>query len=411
MEFNFVPKHLIESKNEIIAKHSNIGQTRNVQNNYDFMKLVKYLADIDKEKIYGEALILTNKEMKMIAGYLPHNFYKVRLENLFQIFLLRTNLQLNKILFYEWQNSFDIPEFNAFLQILLRESGSFKEIIEGCHLTEQKFSAFLRQENIPIAYGKEIMSLESLKSQTFKDRLKYIGIRSTSRLSKECEFIFFVFCGKNDYLEIGDKELVSVIDKYNDKLKKQFLLNFLEKLSMEELNKFQRLAEYFLKLTGENHSERFYHFFTEFNSILVRKYIDWTNTYKIHKIFKNDERSVFWEKYHHELVVNYTFSDSVVMEFENYIAVEFLGKAMGPLYVYKKEYFDKYIRNSFAHNLFDNSTLRSYLLNETEYVKNAMHLRNITGTRLVHNPNPGWQSKFDRLLLENNITERIRNQG
>lgn len=100
MEFSFVPKNLIKAKEEIISKHTGIGEPLQVANDFDFMKMIKRIASLNKKEAGKEALILTKKNLEMIARYLPHNYYKVRLENLFLVFglLLQFKFELDFIL-------------------------------------------------------------------------------------------------------------------------------------------------------------------------------------------------------------------------------------------------------------------------------------------------------------------------
>lgn len=407
VEFCFVPQKLMKANQVIKQKHSRVSEPKNLRPNPELHKLIVYLSQLDATKVEQEALALTNKEMEDIAGYIPYNFYRVSLKNLFHIFQIRSNERLCLILFHAWQNAFDQSGCNFFMETLLLEDKNFKEIILKTHFTEQKFSWILKQKNIPLEYGKEAQRLKRPELVGLKEKLTYFGIKSTSNLAIQCEFLWYVFCKKEDYLLIKEYELLKIIQKYDEKIKKVFLLNFLSELSLEELKKFSSLAEYFSGITGENRSKEFNLYFADFEQRYVRKFVDWINICKINKIFGKDERSVFWEKYHYEDVKKYSYSNSIIMEFENYVAIEFLGQANGPAYIYKKDYFDKNLRNAFVLRLYDNKALRQYLYKNTQYEDGARRLRNAIGTRLKHLPNPGWSSIFADVLINNNITERI----
>lgn len=407
MEFSFVPTNLIKAKEEIISKHTGIGEPLQVANDFDFMKMIKRIASLNKKEAENEALILTKKNLEMIARYLPHNYYKVRLENLFLVFRLRCNLNLNWILFYEWQNAYDNQKFNAFFVDFISKNEDFEKIMQSNHFSVQKFKDILSAESIPISYGKIALAVGRNSSLKLNDKLEYLGIKESSRLSEDCKYLFFAFCTLNDYLRAGEQEILIRVRKYNDVIRKKFLQNFLTEMSLTHLKCFNRIAEYFLGLTGENYSEKFNTYFYNFNPILIRKYVDWINIYKINKIFGDDERSLFWEQYHHEAVTKYAYSNSVVMEFKNYVAIEFLGQASGPWYIYKKEYFEHNVRRLFKTYGYEATELKSYLFNNTDYEKNAEVFGNANGIRRVHLPNPGWQRKFNSVLIRNRITERI----
>lgn len=407
MDFRFVPKNLIMAKNEIAARHTEIEEVILAETDFSLMNMIKRLASLNLKEAEKEALVVTKKELEAIARYLPHNYYKVRMDSLFLIFRLRCNEKLGRKLLYEWQNSYDNKECNEFLCTFVLQNNIFENIMKLNHYSIQQFVSFLSSEYIPISYGKAALSLHNVEFNTLEDRLEYLGIKATSRLAKDCRYLFYVFCTSNDYIRAGEQAILLVLKKYDDILKKKFLQNFLKQLSLEDLKKFNHIEEYFFRFTGENHSDKFVSYFYGFDPALLRKYVDWIHIYIINKIFGNDERSLFWEQYHHELVTKYTYSNSVVMEFNNHVAVEFLGQAMGPLYIYRKEYFEKDVRNLLIMGRCDNAELRKYLLNNTEYEKNAKILGDRKGTRLVHLPNPGWQINFNSVLTRNGITERI----
>lgn len=407
MRFNFKPTKLIKAKNEIIEIHSNIGEPKEFEIDLDFMNLIKYLAGIKYEDLKKEALVRTRKEMELIAEYLPHNYYNVDLNNIFHIFLLRCNKKLSKLLFFEWQNAYSNFEFIDYFQMLILQNKDFKELVNECHLTEEKILYIIKQENIPIAFGKEAVSLHQFTNKTLIEKLEYIGVRKNSKLCLKCMDLFYTYCHKEDYLKIKGADLYIIVKEYGQDEKRLFLINFLECLSLVDLRNYFKLAELFLIITGEKNTAQFDLYFKNFNIILLRKYIDWINMYKINNIFGSDERSKFWERYHYEYVTKYDYSNSVVLEFDKYVAVEFLGQGMGPLYIYRKDYFNKYVRDSFTLRKYDNNLLRNYLYHNTSYEKNEKYIRSVTGTRLVHLPNPGWQSNFDSVLVNNGITKRI----
>ena len=80
------------------------------------------------------------------------------------------------------------------------------------------------------------------------------------------------------------------------------------------------------------------------------------------------------------------------MEFDTYYAVEFLGQGMGPLYIYPRDYFERYIINRFRNN--DNSHMRHLLL----YDKNWFYRKEHRGY---------WESDVQSMLIRNRITNRI----
>lgn len=403
MDFSFIPSKLIMAKEDVKKRHHRIGEASKVEQNHELHQFILYLVQLDKSDLEKEAYVLTNKEAEQLAGYIPYNFYKVDLSNLFYIFQVRSNLRLCSVLFYAWQNSFDKPECNIFMGSLIEQDENFMALMSGCHMTHQKWSWILQQDSIPLAYVKEAFLAKNPECHSLEERLEYLGVQPSSALAIKCGLLFYTFCEKEDYIETGDLKLVEILKKYDDASRKQLLINFIEKMPLSEMKKFLHLVDCFTEVTGKQNSLRFNNYFSGVPNDIIRKYIDWINICRINQIFGSDERSLFWEKYHYEDVNKHSYSNSILMEFENYVAIEFLGQAKGPAYIYKKEYFDQNLRNSFNISLYDNSSLRNYLYRKTQYVDNARNLRNITGTRLPHNI--GWTVKFSEILMINHITE------
>lgn len=407
MDFRFIPVNLIKAKEEIALRHTEFGEESQTDVDSSFMNFIKYLVCLEVDEVEKEALVITKRMLEKIVRYLPHNYYNVQMDNLFLIFRIRSNLKFKRMLFNEWQNGYSNESCNAFLKTFVSKDKDFGEILDSNHISVQMFTEILSAKNIAIKYGKTAMSLERSPQKSLAEKLEYLGIRKTSKLFNDCLSLFYVFCERKDYLSVDDEKILSIIKKYDNNLKKQFLANFLGQLSLSELKNYKWLASYFFEITGENHSKKFNSYFASFEPDLTRKYVNWMHIYIINKIFGKDERSVFWERYHYELVTKYTYSNAVVMEFVDYVAVEFLGQAMGPLYIYQKKYFEADIRKFFKLNMYDNGELRTILYNNTKYENNAKRLKNKQGTRLVHLPNPGWQTNFHGILITNKITERI----
>lgn len=407
MEFHFIPHKLLEAKEEIIKVHTKVSETREIKPGKELKELIEFLTGLRQEKVKLEAVVLGRKEIELVTRYLPYNFYHVNMTNLFQVFLYRINSKLCEILFFEWQNSYENQECNAFLKMLLDTQEDFRNHIVTCGLNESKFRSFLDAKSIPIAYGKEIISKKNIRSGEVERELLRYGIRGNSKLAKQCRYLYWTFCHKRAYLALEERVLLREIKKYSDAEKREFLLNFLSELELIHLKQYNLIAAHFLTITGENQSKRFYQYFEQVPDTIIKKYVDWTNTYKIQEYFGDDERSVFWQRYHHEVVTRYGYSNSVVMDFGDFVAIEFLGRSMGPCYIYKRAYFDQTFRQTNVFGKYKNNELRQFLFKKTEFKNGATALMYHNGTRLVHNPNPGWEYNFEQVLLNNNITERL----
>lgn len=108
---------------------------------------------------------------------------------------------------------------------------------------------------------------------------------------------------------------------------------------------------------------------------------------KIRESFSNDEkdeRIIFWDKYveYGEFIIN-KYSQSVTIAFPRYCVVEFMQKTMGPIYIYKKDYYKASIGPLVVTK--SNQQLRQLLYGEKPYMK-----------RITHQGN--WQSEVQSII-------------
>lgn len=82
----------------------------------------------------------------------------------------------------------------------------------------------------------------------------------------------------------------------------------------------------------------------------------------------------------------------MVMEFEDYDVVEFLGK--GPVYFYPKNYFNINLKNQFL--ILGDGALQQFLYHETQYGNDD---------RIEHRGH--WQNSLEKYIIKNNITRRV----
>lgn len=399
MDFSFVPNRLVNVKDKIVKEHPlEAEELLDIKPNDKLFELVNRIASLEIKKVKMNAMSLSANDIAAIAAYLPHNYYSVKMRNLFLVFKYRTDYRLCEILYDQWQNTYTNKECNEFiLDVLLKEKEDFIILLRNNHIDENHFRMFLEKGDIPTRYGYELRKVNFRKGLSLKDKLGYFGVKNSSKLYHDCEYLFYTFCDREDYLIANKLSMVDVVEKYSIRELKLFLFNFLSKLSLAELEDFSTLAAKLQVRIGDDQSSKFKSFFDGANPAIIRKYIDWINIYKVNKYFGNDERSIFWKRYRFVHVEKYSYSDSVVMEFDSYVAIEFLGQAMGPIYIYTKDYFNTYVRKWFTRKIYGNSEMRSVLLHQTDYQN--------YGYRKEHRGY--WQSEVHGVLIGNNITEVV----
>lgn len=390
MKFRFVPKRLIQSRDEVVVQHADQRTSGNLKDDENFKKLIERLVSLEEDQVKKNALVLTEKEIVMITKYLPHNYYGVEMEKLFKIVHYRSNRRLCGILYYEWQESYKNEDCNRYLRSFLRYNTPFLQLLKEYHFDVEKFADLLEESDVAYQLGKELQNFRLKKDSSLKERLDYLGIRSGSRLYKDCEFVFYTFCEKTDYIAAGEKELWEIVKKYNLNQFGHFLHNFLMKLNLKELQDFSIIAQFMNEKSGMKISHLI---FSKSPSEIIEKYINWINLYKIYRYFGNDERSRFWKQYKFKEILFYQYSNAVVMEFEKYYAVEFLGYNMGPIYIYEKTVFEQSVKQWFL--ILNNAELRSKLYNSSElYLYRKAH-------------QGYWQEGISEILKRRRIAEYL----
>lgn len=397
MNFSYTPKRLQCAKEDIVLIHQKTSEAPKMTKNEELRKMILSLVALEQFQVKPQAYALTSREIDLVAGYIPHNYFNVDMKNLFRIFTYRSTDRLCQILFNQWQDSYHNRACNKFMREILVYDEHLIVLAQNNHMPETMFDSVLQDHDIATRFGKEIKKRNFTGKKSLAERLAYFGIRGDSQLYLDCEFLFYTYCDKEDYLNVQKLSLLNLVKQYSKRSQetlKDFLQNFLSKLELKELLSFKELAMFLQTITGDNgeNKSKFENFFNAFDSLLVRKYINWINLYKVEEYFGYDERSSFWKQYKFESVRKYSYSNAVVMEFERYYAVEFLGRAMGPIYMYSKDYFEKNIIMRFKWN--DNQQMRQELLHNSTWVYRKEH-------------RGYWQGDVHSILIHNRITERL----
>lgn len=394
MDFSYTPKRLIEAACDIALQHKKQREVFYIQPNDKLRVLIERLVALELYQVKQNALALAEDNVLSVAAYLPHNYYKVDMKNLFLIFNYRSTKEACEVLYEQWQSSYDNYECNRFIKEQLQINEKFIMLIRGYNLSEEIFDDILSSNIIASRFGKECVNRHFPSGYSLLNKMNYFGVKADTRLYNDCQFLFYTFCNKQDYLSASKSELLSVIRKYGDSALKAFLYRFLELLTLTELEQFYELTRYFSLSLGELTQAKCIAFFSDATDEIKEKYRDWINRYKINQYFENDARSRFWKQYQFKSVERFNSSNSVLMEFDKYYAIEFLGDSMGPIYFYEKEIFNSKVRQWVR--MLNNSDLRQKLY----------HNPNLHSYRKVHSGD--WQWSVNSVLISNRITEKVR---
>ena len=240
------------------------------------------------------------------------------------------------------------------------------------------------------------MRLQKIQRIPFPERLKSLMIFPDSNLGQQCIQEYLTFCDRTGYLEISDRDMLPTLRKYAPDSIKLFLKNILTELNVEDFQRYYQCGTYLRNTyTSDAGTLKYKNFFSGFAPEQELKYHRWLNYILIRESFSknsNDERLQFWSQYvpYSTDAYRVSASECLVIEFEMYSIIEFTTKTMGPLYIYRKDIFEKFVKKYLKR--MNNTELRHSLYNE---------LLQYATERIIHHDN--WQYKTGRYLMAHSI--------
>lgn len=390
----YTPERLIESRKKVEALHVKEDAYNFASPEEDLELLIRRLLDTQDTMVPAAGLCLSDREACMLAGYLPHNYYEVSEDKLFLAMKKRLDDDSCEVLFEQWQEEFDNYPCNHFLRELSEKNPYFQKTLEKHHIKPALFIQILISRNIPLAFDQLLIGAVFADGMEFERKLQYYGITPQSFLDVECKRALLTFCEKEDYFSCSEENLLDIIKTYDSYMLKKFLFNFLDKLSLSELEYYPALASYMRKVTGHRNSRTFQQFFEEASDGQVQQFVDWINVFKLNAYFEEDERSQFWKQFRYLNVVRYPVSNVVIMEFDECVAIEFLGEKKGTIYICDKEIFMQNFYNQLDR--MDNEELRGFFKSKKDL---CIESRSHVGR---------WQAHISNLLIKQDIAEKIK---
>ena len=390
----FFPKRLTETKEQVNIQHPLEREVPIICKNDELYRLINEIVSLELFQVKTYSLTLSEDDVFKVIGYIPHNYYGVKLDNLFLVFKYRSTKRICDFLYKEWQSCYDNRTCNKFMESLLVDNEDWILLTRKINFGERVFKEILSSDNIPIKMGIECLKYKASNTVSLEEKAKHFYIDNNTVLFHDIERLFYTFCTREDYLVADLFRLEKTISKFNDQTLIIFLNNFLSKLTLNELDRFISIGKYLDNRLGDVESTKCRNFFINSPIQIWEKYHNWIIRIKINDVFGNDERSVFWRGYKFvSRPQRFYQSNSVSMEFENYIVVEFLGQAMGPMYFYKKDVFNSVIYKFMKRQ--NNQELRQTLYHNPKlYVYREIH-------------SGYWQGKIHRLLIRERITEKL----
>lgn len=390
----YIPEKLIQANIEIQGIHHTDKEFRAADYVEDTEALIRRLAEEPEDMLRAAALALPERDIHKLAGYLPYNYFQIDESRLFEVVRHRLDERSAEILFAQWQEAFDNPVCNTYLKTLVQSDTAFRKLLERKHIKAEVFLKVLDSANIPLSFDEELIGHHFSDGAEFDEKLKYYGVTDQSFLDIECKRALLAFCGRTDYFSCSQENITEIVKSYDAFMLRRFLLNFMSKMTLSELQLYPELAHYLRSVIGHRRSDTFQEFFADVDPALIQKYVDWINIYKINSYFENDDRSRFWKQYRYLNIIRYPVSNTVILEFEAYVAVEFLGPEKGTIYICDKEVF----RQEFYAQTesMDNDDIRIFFRIHKD---KCIEYRNHTGR---------WQAHIGNVISKKGMAEKIR---
>jgi len=395
VQIQFTPERLIESCQRVTAMHRPEEAYDFTSPGEDLEQLVRKLLETSPEMLEAAGLSLSDRQARMLAGYLPYNFYDVPEDKLFRMMEPRLDEASCEILFREWQEEFGNYACNHFLRELAESNSCFQALLKKHHIKPALFIQILISRNIPLAYDQLLVGAVFADGREFERKLQYYGVYPQSFLDIECKRALLTFCEREEYFSCSEENLLDIVKTYDSYMLRKFLLNFMAKLSLWDLELYPALASHMRQVTGHRNSRNFQKFFEGAGEDQVQRFIDWINIFKLNTYFGGDERSEFWKQFRYLNVVRYPVSNVVIMEFDECAAIEFLGEKKGTVYICEKDVFMRSFYNCL--DAMDNEELRGYFKAHKDL---CIESRSHVGR---------WQSHIGSLLLKKEIAEKLKN--
>lgn len=351
--------------------HLKSGQL-NYENDLEFKEFIYDLVERKENEIESFSKELNNKRVRDLSIYAPNNYYSVDVTNVYEVLRYRMDSKNFRCLYGQWTRNYKDDSCCNFLNNLLRINENCSRYLRRYQLDEETFENWLDSSNTAREVAISCGAGQIQSKQELKERLHAYGIAESSGLGMDTIGYYYLICSRQEYLA-GKQGLVEVVKRYKNCPEDlwQFLLNFLPKFSQKELAEFGNLAEVCIQVIGEAGTEEYQEFFSEELASYEKKFRVWINNTRIEKVFKEDERSMFWKRYSSSAVrVGYhSMSNSLTLLFDNYCIIEFMD--MGYAYLYKRDYYEAEIERKLS--LFKSQDMRSRLYNNTYNEERWMH--------------------------------------
>ena len=246
MNLSFEPKKLKEVAKKI-AIFENQATNIEIKKCKELQELVESVVHLKSWQIKHHIMALSDKEVCLLAGYIPHNYWNYELVNFNELFRYRATKKMCTILFREWQEAYNKKNVNAFILKLPNVEQYCSVFFHSSKQEGNIFFEILKQEDIVMSLGELVNKQQVSQNVSIGERIEWIGINKDSVLYKEMKHLFYTYCDKEYYLCKTNLELIKILKNYENDEKNMLkvIKNMFSRMNLEELKKYKFVFSFF----------------------------------------------------------------------------------------------------------------------------------------------------------------------
>lgn len=387
------PTRIIEARQRVEAEHTKTARGKATADDKILKSLILRIAALAPGEVEAFLRGVSDRQIHQISEYVCLNFWKVDLKNLLTAISLRGDVEEWECVYSGWQKHYDqgadCETIRRFLGVGLAKNTALQRYVQGKQWSLISLM-WISQDD----YINRLCAECVKRGNLYRNGLMNHGVLPDTALWDRCMIVYYLQADRNELISLGAAELKVKYLTWTMADKKQFCRNLYEKLGDADLAGMRELLTTLDKDFDEKTmkgilSERGY-----------QLYQVWLNFLAVEKAFSGYEdrnRRKFWMKYIRGNSFR-NYAQTFVIDFGAYVAVEFKGKAAGPAYVYKKEFFQRTVAYKMHH-------LSKIEFQKWEYEKYQEHADGVC-ERMPHTDN--WMYRFSNRLRSYGIEQSYR---
>lgn len=388
MQKVYYPEKL-KTESEKLKERFGSGTSRRMMSRDNLRELIENIVNHDSADLDFFKLVLKKYQIEAIAKYIQKNAYGVDISNLLKLIVIMNDFKYFDIIYKNWQKEIDIPFKDENIIMLTEYYGS--EIDKMYHILPNQLKFWMCNKDVADSMGKTLFDNCNSKSD-FELIAKKAHIDKNTMLYNCIEQNFYCYCSERAFTDTGDIELCYLIEKLVNEKAYRIIYHFLDVVSPNHYDKFERLATHAKDLIGEINSLKYDATVGKQSEHIRESYKALLNMYWMLRLFGQDDRSKFWKRYISDFTVQYYSNhDMLLMDFGMHYITEF--KTVGVIYIFEKDYF----KNIYLRNISTERTnlLKSKMRSDDKHIFMQEHRGN-------------WQRKVMIAINKYNVTTRNR---